>query len=572
MVAEAALAAQQRAALASLAASCWLGLRLQLIAAAMAAGVAVAAVAQHAGSLPGGSGMTAGLVGLSLSYVIPITGLLSGLLTSSAETEQELVAAERVLQYLGLPSEGEQPVAREQERPSPGAVCHADWAAAEAGQASLRTPLLGGPSGAALGAAGDARPTGRGSGSWLREGRVEFVDVWLRYRPGGPFALRGLTLSIGPGSKVGICGRTGAGKSSLIACLLRLVDISSGSMAIDGLDVRHLRLRRLRSAVGIVPQQPFIFQGSVRDNLDPYCRHSDTELEQALRQVQLWTPLAALAGAPGCRDEVPTPANTDALLSLQLGGGGSDLSQGQGQLLALARVLLQRPPLLLLDECTASVDPATAWLIHALVRQQFVAATVVEVAHRLASILDCDTGGCTGWTRWQSESWVWWLGRWLVYICSGFSDTMAALLTEACQSSPPGSLLCPCMQWWLWKKVVFWRRAPRSSWRSSLALHLQHCLPSGSRTRQPAAAASRPYDRAAEFGGVICNTQNQGNDVDGTVGWVPVTSWWGASTSGGTCANRQAAPPRDKGDLPSLFGRLPPSPRFGDHFAAIKRG
>eukprot|EP00887_Chlorella_sp_A99_P004434 scaffold30.g4434.t1 len=392
--AEAAVAAQQRAGLAALAASCWLGLRLQLLAATVAAAVAVAAVAQCAGAVPGGGrGMSAGLAGLGLSYVLPITGLLNGLLTSSAETEQEMVAAERVLQYLHLPAEGqvrqeEGSAAQEQERERRHQRWREDPATTEAGEAGPHTPLLGGATTAAPKAC------------WLQRGSMEFSGVWLRYRRGGPFALRGLTLSVPAGVRLGVCGRTGAGKSSVLACLLRLAEPCAGRVAIDGMDVSRLPLCTLRSAIGVVPQQPFLFEGSLRENLDPYGRRSDAELESAVRAVHLWAPLAALAagGPPALEGSTGGTAagsggssgeESRSVLGCRLAGGGG-LSQGQQQLLALARVLLRRPALLLLDECTASVDPGTAALMHTLVRQQFAGATVIEVAHRLAAIAACD--------------------------------------------------------------------------------------------------------------------------------------------------------------------------------------
>lgn len=347
------------------------------------------------------------------SYILPITGLLNGLLTSSAETEQEMVACERVLQYLLLPAEGQPPAAAaaavageqlEWSRHNPGA----NEAAAEAGKTGgLRAPLLGysrySEAASEVAAAG---------GGWLREGRVEFFDVWLLYRPSTLPALAGLSLTVLPGTSLGICGRTGAGKSSVLACMLRLVEPCGGRVALDGVDIRLLPLHALRSAMGVMPQQTFLFEGSVRENLDPEGRASDSDLEAALRAVQLWTSLAALAGrhcvdgGSGSNDSASnssiaskapaTAPGTDTVLSLQLAEGLCGLSAGQAQLLAFARVLLRRPRLLLLDEATASVDSGTASLIRRLVRSEFEGATVLEVAHRLESIKDCNSGASGG--------------------------------------------------------------------------------------------------------------------------------------------------------------------------------
>ncbi|KAK9830435.1 hypothetical protein WJX72_011744 [[Myrmecia] bisecta] len=453
------VAAMQQTSLASLAASQWLALRLQLLAACLVAGVAGLAVLQQDGHLPamggaGGRAFGAGLVGLSLAYALPITGLLNGLLTSAAETEQEMVAVERLAEYSAL---------EPQAVTLPACAGHVHDGAS--GTVSLRPG------------------TGRGP----QVGCISFDQVSLRYVEPGPYALAGVNLEVAAGQKVGICGQTGAGKSSMVAALLRLTEITSGAICVDGRDVRSLPLPHLRSIVGCVPQSPFLFQGTIRQNLDPLARHSDREMITILKQVHLWdilcglslsqskdmrashplrvappprrppsgtaspsatpprTPHAAKPSAPVAspsgtpprsprvdaahrlaRDARPRRAppaeaapvpqrglsmfnwnwralGEDAsagylvrsgfggqLLSVRLGEGGVGLSQGQQQLLCLARILLRKPRIVCLDESTANVDPITAQLMQDLVQTCLRQATVLQVAHRLHHITSCD--------------------------------------------------------------------------------------------------------------------------------------------------------------------------------------
>ncbi|GAB4816583.1 hypothetical protein N2152v2_003629 [Parachlorella kessleri] len=459
--AEAAVGSQQRVSLASLGASNWLNLRLQLMAAALAGAVAGLAVLQHQGLLPVASHrMAAGMLGLSLAYVFPITGLLNSLLVNSAETEQEMVSMERLLQYMVLqPQPDTAPhvvpniylgnLTAPAAQPPPVALPELQ-ASSEEGSC-LNEPLLQLEEGESIsveeGTASTAdryksvvdkcssaeRPHSSPPGpGWIQQGYVVFDDVWLRYNPAGPDVLQGLSLDFPPGTRLGICGRTGAGKSSLIACLLRLTELTAGRITIDGRDIARVPLRRLRSEIGMVPQAPFIFQGSVRQNLDPYQAHTESELATALRDVQLWDTLNRLqessssSSSGGSRDvraqqssqgsSLPAYSGTasppsgdivmninssstldtaaaqpsNGVLGMHLGEGGLGLSLGQQQLLCLARVLLRRPRLLCLDECTASVDPATAATMHKVIHDYFQGTTVIEVAHRLGSVMASD--------------------------------------------------------------------------------------------------------------------------------------------------------------------------------------
>ena len=236
---------------------------------------------------------------------------------------------------------------------------------------------------------------------WPQHGAVIFENVWLKYTPSGPFVLQQLSLKINAGARVGVCGRTGAGKSSLIACLLRLADICAGCICIDGVDVRSVPLKRLRHAIGFVSQSPFIFSGTVAENLDPEGRFDVHFLLDAVKKVGLWPALLTLYHNHNTKrdedeeDETAAAAAAAGVLKLRLGDGADTigLSQGQQQLLCLARVFLRQHThtrIVCLDEASASVDPDTAAVMQSVVERQFQGCTVIEVAHRLRSVAACD--------------------------------------------------------------------------------------------------------------------------------------------------------------------------------------
>eukprot|EP00891_Asterochloris_glomerata_P003413 jgi/Astpho2/3413/e_gw1.00054.14.1_t len=335
------VAALQQASFAGIATSQWLGLRLQLIAAVLVTLIGVMAIAGNEDLLPGfhGAGeFTASksamlcLLGLSLSYALPITGLLSAVLSSSAETEQEMVSVERI--------EVSTCVAPEQSQ---------QW---------LRHH----------GASPQAR---------VAPPDIVFLDVHLRYNRQGRAALTSVNLHLPSGLKYGVCGRTGAGKSSLIAALLRLTEIAAGQILIGGRDTRQIPLQVLRQLFGVVPQTPFLFQGTVRENLDPMKLHKDKDMIAVLRAVQLWDILCGIGLSLR-----KTPTRPHLFLSW--------FCAGQQQLLCLARVLLAQPSIVLLDECTANVDPETSRIMHELLASVLRGCTIIQVAHGLDSVMECD--------------------------------------------------------------------------------------------------------------------------------------------------------------------------------------
>ncbi|PBP20899.1 ABC transporter [Diplocarpon rosae] len=216
--------------------------------------------------------------------------------------------------------------------------------------------------------------------SWPESGEIIFNDVQMRYRDNLPLVLQGLNMHVRAGERIGVVGRTGAGKSSIMSTLFRLVELSGGSITIDGLDISTIGLQDLRSRLAIIPQDPTLFKGTIRSNLDPFNEHTDLELWSALRQSDLVSEEASLD------DKSPGRIHLDGIVEDE----GLNFSLGQRQLMALARALVRGSQIIVCDEATSSVDMETDDKIQRTIATGFRGKTLLCIAHRLKTIINYD--------------------------------------------------------------------------------------------------------------------------------------------------------------------------------------
>jgi ATP-binding cassette subfamily C (CFTR/MRP) protein 1 len=268
--------------------------------------------------------LSAGLIGLALNYAITALPFFENFVQNWSSIETAMVGPERLAEYASI--------APEALRVIPGSTTNA----------------------------------------WPATGDIEFIDMFFQYKESGPFVLKNVNVHVKSGEKIGIVGRTGAGKSSLTMALFRIHEVARGSIKIDGVDISTIGVKTLRSAMAIIPQTPVLFKGTLRHYLDPFDTCRDDQLWMVLRKVRLSSRVAGIHG------QLDSPVEEN----------GENFSVGERQMLCMSRALLRNARIVVMDEATAAIDHETDQNLQQVIRTEFASSTVLTIAHRLDTVLD----------------------------------------------------------------------------------------------------------------------------------------------------------------------------------------